>query len=63
MASYKKNNLDYNAKNTIISPKVIRPKLCGNCVFPQNFHARKLGDIMVFLAVSDALAFFFQYNS
>lgn len=53
-----KNNLDYNAKNTIISPTVIRPKLCVNCVFPQYFHARKLGDIMVFFAVSDALAFF-----
>ena len=21
----------------------IHPKLCGNCVFPQNFHTRKLG--------------------
>ena len=20
-----------------------RPKLCGNCAFPQNFHTRKLG--------------------
>ena len=25
----------------------IRPKLCRNCVFPQNFHTRKLGEITV----------------
>ena len=28
-----------------------RPKLCGNCVFPQNFHTKKLGEITVFYAV------------
>ena len=28
-----------------------RPKLCGNCVFPQNFRTRKLGEISVFYAV------------
>ena len=28
-----------------------RPKLCGNCAFPQNIHARKLDEITVFLAV------------
>ena len=26
-------------------------KICGNCAFPQNFHKRKLGEIMVFYAV------------
>ena len=29
----------------------IRPKLCGNCAFPQNFHTRELGEISVFYAV------------
>ena len=28
-----------------------RPKLCGNCSFPQNFHTRKLGEITVFFVV------------
>ena len=28
-----------------------RPKICGNCAFPQNFHVRKLGEITVFFAV------------
>ena len=28
----------------------IRPKLCGNCAFPQNFHTNKLGEISVFYA-------------
>ena len=27
------------------------PKLCGDCVFPENSHTRKLGEIMVFYAV------------
>ena len=31
--------------------QAIRPKLCGNCPFPQNFHIRKLGEITVFYAV------------
>ena len=31
--------------------KCHRPKLCGNCAFPQNFHTRKLGEITVFYAV------------
>ena len=26
-------------------------KICGNCAFPQNFHKRKLGEIMVIYAV------------
>ena len=29
-----------------------RPKLCGNCAFPQNFHTMKLGEITVFYAVT-----------
>ena len=29
----------------------IRQKLSGNCVFPHNFHTRKLGKITVFFAV------------
>ena len=33
--------------------KEIRPKLCGNCAFPQNFHTRKLGEIRIFCAVLD----------
>ena len=31
--------------------RVIRPKLCGNCAFPQNCHTRELGEITVFFAV------------
>ena len=31
--------------------RVNRPKLCGNCAFPQNFHTRKLGEITVFFSV------------
>ena len=61
------------AKNTVISPIFLvwkfcgkaqfsytanRPKLCGNCAFPQNFHSRKLGELMVFYAV---LAMSFSY--
>ena len=29
----------------------IRPKLCGNSAFPQNFHTRKVGEITVFFVV------------
>ena len=29
----------------------IRPTLCGNCVFPQNFHTRKSGETTIFFAV------------
>ena len=29
----------------------IRPKLCGNCAFSQNFYTKKLGEITVFFAV------------
>ena len=48
------------AQNAVISPnflvwtfcgKAISPKLCGNCVFPQNFHTRKSGEITAFYAV------------
>ena len=30
----------------------IRPKLCGNSAFPQNFHNRKLGGITAFYAMA-----------
>ena len=29
-----------------------RPKLCGNCAFPKNFHTRKSGEITVYFAVN-----------
>ena len=29
----------------------IRPKLCGNCAFPENFYTKKLGEIRVYYAV------------
>ena len=35
----------------------IRPKLCGNCAFPQTFHTRKLGEITVIYAVLLTLYF------
>ena len=31
--------------------KTNRPKLCGNCAFPQNLHTRKFGETTVFFAV------------
>ena len=31
--------------------RAIRPKLCGNCAYPQNFHTKKLGEIAVFYAL------------
>ena len=34
-------------------------KLCRNCAVPQNFHARKLGEILPFYAVQGGF-FFFQ---
>ena len=50
------------ASNTVISPNFLvrkfcgkeqflhanRPKLCGNCAFPQNIQTRILGEIKVF---------------
>ena len=40
-----------------------RLKLCGNCVFLQKFHTRKLGEITVFYAVIlTGIFFFFQNN-
>ena len=27
------------------------PKLCGNCLFPQNFHIRNIGKILLFYTV------------
>ena len=60
-------SLDCAATNTVISPiadveilwkatvsakfRANHSKLCGNYVFPQNFHTRKLGEITVFFAV------------
>ena len=48
-------------KNTALSPDFLvwkfygkaqcRPKLCGNCAFPQIFHTRKPGEITVFFVV------------
>ena len=56
-----------NAKNIEISPNflvwkflgkavsaefwAVRAKLWGNCVFPQTFHTRKLGQISVYYAI------------
>ena len=55
-----------HCKNTIISPNFLLWKFCGkaqfphsfgrfavyeNCVFPQNFHTRNIGEITVFFAV------------
>ena len=34
-----------------------RPNLCKNCAFPQNFHSRKLSEILVFCAVCLHLPF------
>ena len=34
---------------------LIRPKLSGNCAFPQNFHTRKSGEITVFFLVTTIL--------
>ena len=44
-----------HCENIVILPSILganRPKLCGNCAFPQNFHTRKLGEITVFFAVN-----------
>ena len=48
------NGLNF-AKNTVILPN--RPKLRGNCVFPQNFHAKKLEETAVFFAVKVSIIF------
>ena len=34
--------------------RAIRPKLFVNCAFPQNFHTRKLGEILILYAVKTA---------
>ena len=49
------NPTKVTAKNTVISPNSLVWKFCGKAQFlclSQNFHTRKLGDIMVFYAVS-----------
>ena len=47
----------------IISAEFLKncPKLCGNCVFSQNFHTRKLGEITAYYAVLDQL-FSLEYS-
>ena len=39
---------------SIKTNRAICPKLCGSCLFPQNFHTRKLGEIKVFYALRTA---------
>ena len=43
--------------------RAIRLKLCGNYAFPRNFHTRKLGEILVFYAVSLMSVYFCKYYS
>ena len=43
----------YECSNTSLRKIPYRPKLCGNCAFPQNFHTMKLGEITVFYAVPE----------
>ena len=48
----------HTAKNPVILPNFLVWKFCEkaqflqNCAFPQNFHTRKLGEIMGFFVVS-----------
>ena len=45
-------------KHTVFKKfQVIYPKLCGNCVFPKIFVARKLDEITVFYAVANGIDF------
>ena len=42
--------MEFSWKGTVSTEfPSIRPKLCRNCAFPQNFHTRKLGEISTFL--------------
>ena len=41
-----------NDFNVTLHKILNRPKLCGNCAFPQNFSSKELGEISVFYAVS-----------
>ena len=41
--------------------QAIRPKFCGTCDFPQNFHTRKLDEITVFYAVLVNLKYRFMF--
>ena len=43
--------LTYHVSFWIYVKLWVRPKLCGNYVFPQDFHIRKLGEILLFYAV------------
>ena len=40
----------------------IRPKLCGNCAFPQSLQTRKLGEITVLYAVENTDIFEIKYQ-
>ena len=40
-----------------------RPKLCGNCVFPQNFHTMRLSEITLFFAVRNATTYDFTLQN
>ena len=42
--------------------RAIRPKLCGNCSFPQNFHTRKLGETTVFYEVNGIGSLLFKHT-
>ena len=43
-----------DASNTDSWSRAIRSKLSGNYAFPQNFHTRKIGEILVFYAMNVA---------
>ena len=42
-----------DSPSTLVTQKAIHPKLLGNCSFPRNSRARKLGEISTFYAVLD----------
>ena len=43
--------IEYSVNRLMIRHLAIRPKLWGNCSFPQNFHTRRLGEITIFFIV------------
>ena len=63
MVGTQKNLAIHTAKNTVISPdRANRPKLCGNCAFPQNFYTSKSGEVTVFFAVSVKDCYFSRFH-
>ena len=75
VSTSQENCLDYTEKNTVISTNILAwnfcgkaqfwalcPKLCRNCAFPQNVHARKLGEITVFFALLVRMSLFYNKN-